>query len=101
MAKQNWEIGQQVKVGFNTGLTVLAKIPTPGDYAPDAYILAKGDKYYSFVPHNGLTRITEDRVAEMILEGQKIREQYAAKQEVKEESLRKASEFQKKILENN
>lgn len=56
-SKQNWEIGQTVKVGFMT-LEVLSKEPTPGDYLPDAYILqsAKG-KQYRFVPHNGLEAI--------------------------------------------
>lgn len=55
--KQNWEIGQTVKVGFMT-LTVREVQLTPGDYMPDAYILqsAKGVDY-RFVPHNGLTRV--------------------------------------------
>jgi len=56
--KQDWSIGQVVKVGFMT-LTVHSIIPTPGDYAPDAYILVstKG-AVYEFVPHNGLNRIS-------------------------------------------
>jgi hypothetical protein len=55
-SKQTWEIGEMVKVGFLT-LKVLAKVPTPGDYMPDAYALgsAKGG-IYRFVPHNGLTK---------------------------------------------
>ena len=53
--KQNWEIGQQVKVGFMT-LKVIAKVPTPGDYRPDAYALESNGKFYQFVPHNGLVR---------------------------------------------
>ena len=65
-SKQVWEIGQQVNVGFLKGLTVLAKIPTPGDYAPDAYILTKGTVFYSFIPHNGLSKITPDMVETMI-----------------------------------
>ena len=36
--KQSWEVGQTVKSGFMT-LTVKAKIATPGDGLPDAYIL--------------------------------------------------------------
>lgn len=46
-----------MKVGFMS-LKVLRKVPTPGDYAPDAYILesAKG-QHYEFVPHNGLRKL--------------------------------------------
>jgi len=54
-SKQNWEIGQTVKVGFMV-LKVLAKVPTPGDYMPDAYALESNGKFYRFVPHNGLAR---------------------------------------------
>lgn len=54
--KQTWEIGANVKVGFLT-LQVVAKIPTPGDWLPDAYALTNGKgAFYRFVPHNGLTR---------------------------------------------
>ena len=54
-SKQNWEIGQTVKVGFMV-LKVLAKVPTPGDYAPDAYVLENRGRFYRFVPHNGIAR---------------------------------------------
>ncbi len=55
-SKQKWEVGQTVKVGF-LSLVVVAKVPTPGDYMPDAYVLtnSKGT-FYRFVPHNGLVR---------------------------------------------
>ena len=55
-SKQSWEVGEMVKVGFLT-LQVLGKVPTPGDYMPDAYVLgsAKGG-IYRFVPHRGLTK---------------------------------------------
>ena len=55
-SKQNWQVGETVKVGF-LSLRILAAVPTPGDYAPDAYVLTnlKNDKWYRFVPHNGLT----------------------------------------------
>lgn len=58
-SKQCWEVGEIVKVGFMQ-LRVLAKVPTPGDYAPDAYALgsAKGG-IYRFVPHNGLTKCAD------------------------------------------
>ena len=54
-SKQAWQVGEMVKVGFLT-LRVLAKVATPGDFKPDAYVLtnAKADKFYRFVPHNGL-----------------------------------------------
>ena len=54
--KQNWEVGQTVKVGF-LSLEVVAKVATPGDWLPDAYALksAKGT-FYRFVPHNGIAR---------------------------------------------
>lgn len=57
-SKQSWEIGQKVNVGFLKNLTVIEKIPTPGDFAPDAYVLQsnKGVKY-EFVPHKGLYKI--------------------------------------------
>lgn len=57
-SKQKWQIGETVKVGFISGLEVVACIPTPGDYAPDAYALwqSSTDRFYRFVPHNGLTR---------------------------------------------
>lgn len=57
-SKQAWEVGQTVKVGFLTGLTVIAKVPTPGDYAPDAYALehVASGRFYRFVPHNGIER---------------------------------------------
>lgn len=56
-SKQAWQVGEMVKVGFMS-LRILARIPTPGDYMPDAYALTDktGDRFYRFVPHNGLTR---------------------------------------------
>lgn len=58
-SKQNWEVGQTVKVGF-LSLEVVAKVATPGDYMPDAYALksAKG-AFYRFVPHNGIARCAD------------------------------------------
>lgn len=57
-AKQSWQVGDVVKVGFVTGLEVIKKIPTPGDYRPDFYVLwqPKTNRFYSFQPHYGLTR---------------------------------------------
>ncbi|MBB1630276.1 hypothetical protein [Cupriavidus sp. UME77] len=72
-AKQSWEVGQQVKVGFLAGLTVIAKIPTPGDFAPDAYVLVRGEQFYSFVPHNGISKITGAEAREMVADGKRLR----------------------------
>lgn len=57
MAKQDWSIGAVVRVGF-LRLRVLAKVATPGNWLPDQYALtdATGERFYRFVPHNGLTR---------------------------------------------
>ena len=58
MAKQNWTIGQVVKIGFVAGLEIIQKVATPGDYMPDLYVLRQQNtgRIYKFVPHNGLSR---------------------------------------------
>lgn len=66
-SKQNWTAGQTVKVGF-LSLMVLAAIPTPGDYAPDAYLLAGKNAFYQLVPHNGLTKLDASEAAILIEE---------------------------------
>lgn len=57
-SKQVWQVGETVKVGFMS-LRILARIPTPGDYAPDAYAMtnADGSRFYRFVPHKGCERV--------------------------------------------
>ena len=69
MATQDFSIGSTVKVGFMS-LVVKAKVATPGDYAPDAYILvnAPGTQLYRFVPHRGVEKITVDEARDMIAE---------------------------------
>lgn len=54
MKADNWNAGQVVKVGFMAGLVVVKKIPTPGDFLPDAYLLEKSGRYYRFTPYNGI-----------------------------------------------
>ncbi len=56
--KQQWQPGQQVRVGF-LSLTVRAAVATPGDGRPDAYLLsnAAGTQLYRFVPHHGVEKI--------------------------------------------
>ena len=57
-AKQSWEIGDMVNVGFVKNLEVVTKVATPGDFKPDLYALwqPSTNRFYSFVPHNGLVR---------------------------------------------
>lgn len=59
-SKQNWEVGSLVNVGFLRNLKVIKIILTPGDFAPDAYILLNqsNGNQYKFVPHNGLELIS-------------------------------------------
>jgi len=80
MAKQDFSIGSTVKVGFMS-LVVKAKIPTPGDYKPDAYILsnASDTQLYKFVPHNGCEKISINDAREML----QAAEQYAAREAAK------------------
>lgn len=56
-SKQNWEVGNTVKVGF-LSLRVLS-VRAEFDGLPDIYTLANqdGTRLYEFIPHNGLTRI--------------------------------------------
>ena len=55
--KQNWSVGQTVKVGF-LQLKVMS-VRAVRDGLPDIYTLESlnGKKKYEFIPHNGLTRI--------------------------------------------
>jgi hypothetical protein len=78
-SKQDWSVGATVKVGFLT-LEVKAAVPTPGDYAPDAYILVNKaqTQLYSFVPHNGITKISVSEAQEMISEAQAYAARVAA-----------------------
>lgn len=69
--KQDWSVGATVKVGFLT-LKVEAKVPTPGDYLPDAYVLSRGTDFYTFVPHNGLTKVSESQARAMVSVGKRI-----------------------------
>jgi hypothetical protein len=76
--QQRWTAGETVKVGFMTGLLVVAVVPTPGDAAPDAYVLSRNDQFYSFVPHNGLMKISLVEAREMVAEAKVHAERIAA-----------------------
>ena len=58
LPKQTWAEGEVVNVGFIKGLEVIKRIPTPGDYAPDAWALWQPNtgRFYRFVPHKGVER---------------------------------------------
>jgi hypothetical protein len=77
--KQNWTSGQTVKVGF-LALVVVQCIPTPGDYAPDAYLLVNQaqTQLYRFVPHNGVEKITREEANEMIASAAELARRAAA-----------------------
>lgn len=63
-SRQDWSQGQTVKIGF-LSLVVLAVVPTPGDGRPDAYVLARGEQCYKFVPHFGIERITRQEAEDL------------------------------------
>lgn len=56
-SKQNWNIGQVVKVGFMT--LRITGIRAIKDYMPDIYDLESldGKITYEFIPHNGLHKV--------------------------------------------
>lgn len=58
-SRQVWEIGQQVKVGFLSGLHVI-DMKAVKDGLPDMYLLERNGKLYQFIPHNGLSGITQE-----------------------------------------
>jgi len=61
MKTQNWNLGEVVKVGF-LSLIVLEREKNVDRYKPNAYLLRNiaGDKFYEFVPHNGLSRLANE-----------------------------------------
>ena len=77
---QDWTPGATVKVGFLT-LTVQRAIPTPGDHAPDAYLLANqaGTQIYQFVPHRGLTKVTPAEAQDLIAQAERHAARIAAR----------------------
>lgn len=83
-SKQNWTVGQTVKVGF-LSLVVQAAVATPGDHAPDAYFLSNqaGTKFYQFVPHHGLESITVDQAIERVAKFRESVERIAAAETVR------------------
>jgi len=97
-SKQSWEIGAVVKVGFIAGLIVLAKVPTPADYAPDAYVLAKGINYYEFVPHKGISKISQDKAAWLIKEAKHMQEKAAVDAAQQVDAIISAMKFQASVI---
>ena len=64
--KQEWAIGETVKVGFMQLRVLAGPIPTPGNYHADEYAMENlnGTKFYRFTPHAGLHR--RDSLADAI-----------------------------------
>jgi hypothetical protein len=77
-SKQSWEVGQSVRVGF-LALTVIASLAPRGDGLPGAHILTNGSQLYAFVPHNGLSKISDIEAVEMCEESKRITEAAAAR----------------------
>ncbi|CAE6839079.1 hypothetical protein [Paraburkholderia nemoris] len=77
-SKQSWQVGQTVKVGF-LALTVIASLAPCGDGLPGAYILTNSKQLFSFVPHNGLSKISDFEAVEMCEESKRITEAAAAR----------------------
>jgi hypothetical protein len=59
-SKQNWSIGETVKVGFLKLRVVDACAVKDG--LPDIYLLESLDatKQYRFIPHHGITKLEAD-----------------------------------------
>jgi len=79
--KQNWTVGQTVKVGFMS-LVVRGAITTPGDSLPDVYFLTNlaGTKCYEFTPHNGCRAVSLEEVQHRVSQFRIALEQNAAAQ---------------------
>lgn len=77
-SKQNWTVGQTVRVGF-LSLVVVAGLEASGDGNPGAYVLTSGSQLYSFVPHNGLTKISDEEAVAMCEESKRITAARAAR----------------------
>ncbi|MDE2254168.1 MAG: hypothetical protein KGL42_07895 [Betaproteobacteria bacterium] len=71
-SKQSWEVGQAIRVGF-MHLVVRAKVLTPGDYKPDAYILSNtaGTQLYKAVPYNGVQKISATEARELMADAER------------------------------
>ena len=87
--RQAWTAGSTVKVGF-LNLVVKAAIATPGDYLPDAYILANqaGTQLYKFVPHSGVQKISAVEAQGLLAEQEEAaaRATYLAMQKAKRDA---------------
>jgi hypothetical protein len=77
-SKQEWEVGQTVKVGFLSGLVVKAKIISLGDFGQMGYILCRNEQLYKFVPHGGLERLSFGEARELLAESKAVLARRAA-----------------------
>jgi hypothetical protein len=70
-SKQDWTVGQTVRVGF-LSLVVVAGLEATGDGNPGAYILTNGTQLYSFTPYCGLAKIDDEEAVAMCEESKRI-----------------------------
>jgi hypothetical protein len=77
-SKQNWTIGQTVRVGF-LSLTVVAGLEATGDGLAGAYILTNGAQLYAFIAHRGVHKISDDEAVLMCEESKRITEARVAR----------------------
>lgn len=96
-SNQNWGPGQMVRVGF-LSLVVLAAVPTPGDGQPDAYVLARGESVYKFVPYFGLQKISRQEAEELVAQGRRICAAEQASAQAKVAALLDAAAFQSRLM---
>jgi hypothetical protein len=56
--KQNWVVGETVRVGFLVLRVLAGPIPTPGNHHADEFALESlnGSRFYRFTPHAGCFR---------------------------------------------
>jgi hypothetical protein len=57
--RENWTVGEIVRVGFLSLRIIGNKIATPGNYAADEWPMESlnGKGFYRFIPHRGLYKM--------------------------------------------
>ena len=67
--EQKWYVGNTVQAGFVKGEIIDGPIQRK-DLLPDIYVVrGKNGQLYTFIPHNGVRRLSESQYSELIHEG--------------------------------